>query len=83
MPFEVIATKIPTSIGDISYVIGDPDGSNASRSIGASVQVLDATGQVMATWDDNLRPELTPAQLSAFADFLDGMRARFEAELLP
>lgn len=83
MAFPTMTTRVPTSIGNISYTIGDPDGDNAHRTIGAHVEVLDAGGEIMATWDDNLKPELTSGQLTAFAEFLNVMRARFEAELLP
>lgn len=83
MPFSQTPTKMPTSIGEITIVLKDPDGTNANRAIDGDVRVLDQNNKILRIWEGDLQPYLTQAQINGLITFLDDLRTQAAAELLP
>lgn len=82
MAFE-LTDPVPTTIGLIRIVLLDGDGSNPSRSINGRIDIHDQDGVFLRKWEGDVKPHLTASQLNGLIAFLDAMRAKAEAELLP
>ena len=80
MPFPKSAASVPTAVGEIRIYLAD--GPTAPRKIEFKLETLDAAGQIVKVMSGDLRPHLTPAQLTALNNFLDAMRVK-SAEVLP
>lgn len=85
MPFptEPGVSLTPAAIGRIVIVLRDDDGSQPGKKVRFQVEVLSQLGTVMATREGDLQPHLSGAQLSGLSDFLDAMRVKAAAEILP
>jgi hypothetical protein len=83
MAFSTEPNRTPTSIGAIRIVLDDLNGTNPGKTVTFSVEVLDASGATMAVKSGNLQPHLTAQQLSTLSEFLDDMRAKAAAEIIP
>jgi len=93
MAFEKAQPKIPAAIGDLSVVLidyevapVDEDGNpqeNLRQQARFEVQVKDADGEVIHVVSGDLAPHLTQQQIDQLKAFLDAMRMKAEAEILP
>jgi len=93
MTFEKARAKIPAAIGDLSIVLIDyevapldEDGNpqeNLRQQARFEVQVKDADGEIIRIMNGNLAPHLTQQQIDQLKAFLDAMRTKAEAEILP
>jgi len=86
MTFEKAQAKIPVAIGDLSIVLidyADPEPNQERQQARFEVQVKDAGGEVIRVMSGNLAPHLAQQQTDQLKAFLDAMRAKAEAEILP
>ncbi len=86
MTFERAQAKIPAAIGDLSIVLidyADPEPNQERQQARFEVQVKDADGEIIRIMNGDLAPHLTQQQISQLKAFMDAMRAKAEAEILP
>ncbi len=86
MTFEKAQAKIPAAIGDLSIVLidyADPEPGQERQQARFEVQVKGADGEVIRVMNGNLAPHLTQQQINQLKAFMDAMRAKAEAEILP
>jgi len=86
MTFEKAQAKIPAAIGDLSIVLidyADPEPGQERQRARFEVQVKDASGEVIRVMNGDLAPHLTQQQINQLKAFMDAMRAKAEAEILP
>jgi hypothetical protein len=89
MPLPQASLVTPTAIADISieltdYIAGaDPDEEPARQEGRYSVQVQDGDGRIMRIMTGDILEHLSSADKVWLSDFLDRMRAKATAEILP
>lgn len=85
MAFPSPPIGVRTSIGDIDIQLHDQDGSNPGRSISIQAAVLDQDGMQMrdASFAGDLLPHITQTDVSWLLGFLDRIRTKANADLLP
>lgn len=84
MAFAKEPVRTPVAIGDISVELYHPDPGVAGLQPGAnfSVQVRYSTGEIRVL-TGNLVPHLTQQQIAGLVAFMQDMRQKAIAEILP
>jgi len=85
MPLPQALSRVPTNIGLIRIELLDYDGTNERKAIRARADVLDQDGGIIleASWEGDLGPHITPAQKTGLITFVDAIRSKAIAEILP
>ncbi len=84
MAFDKAITAVPTAIEDISITLTDYIATDepARQTAEYSVQVHYDDDEIKVLTGD-LVPHLTPAQITALMGFMDDLRVKAGAEILP
>jgi hypothetical protein len=84
MTFEPESTRIPTSLGDMSYQLYDPrPGSEEVKAAQFSAQILDQGDKVMRVSTGEMIQHMLPEEISIMQALLDAWRTRAAAGLIP
>lgn len=85
MAFDKATTVTPTEIRDVSIVLTDyvaTPNESAHQAASYSVQVHHDNGDIKIL-DGDLVPHLTQGQIDALMGFMNDLRTKAEAEILP
>ena len=81
--FTKEATRVPVSIADVELRIFSPDPTGSgSATITYAIQVRCNDGSVRVL-TGNLAPQLTAGQINTLTSFMDTLRTKAVAEILP
>ena len=80
----VTPTRTPATIGAIVTTFTQVAGSTSLDEVAVRFQVFDTDGLPMRHWRvHNLLPEMTPAQVTNQTTFMNNLRAKIVAEVIP
>ncbi len=81
MAFTKESSIVPTSIGDISFTVTDYEDIALTDAASYSVQIKDASGNIMSVKGGDLVPHLSATEISQLQSIAASVRTKAQAFL--